>query len=87
MGARGRPPRHRAGARGAGLSEEVPIRGEAIRLGQLLKLAGVVDSGAEAKDLLAAGAVRVNGEPEERRGRQLRRGDVVAAEGRELRVG
>lgn len=65
---------------------EVPIRDETIRLGQLLKLAGVVDSGAEAKELLAAGAVTVNGEREERRGRQLRRGDVVAAAGEQLRV-
>lgn len=65
---------------------ELPIRGEMIRLGQLLKLAGVVDSGAEAKDLLADGAVRVNGEQEERRGRQLRRGDVIAAAGEEIRV-
>jgi ribosome-associated protein len=65
---------------------DVPIREESIRLGQLLKLAGVADSGSDAKALLAEGLVRVNGEPEERRGRQLRDGDVVAAEGEELRV-
>jgi ribosome-associated protein len=65
---------------------EVPIREQTIRLGQLLKLAGVVDSGAEAKELLAAGGVRVNGEREQRRGRQLARGDVVVAAGEELRV-
>ncbi len=57
---------------------EVPIRGEMIRLGQLLKLAGLADSGADAKLLLEDGDVTVNGEPEERRGRQLHRGDVVA---------
>ena len=56
---------------------EIPIRGEMIRLGQLLKLAGVADSGADAKVLLADGAVRVNGEVEQRRGRQLHPGDVV----------
>jgi ribosome-associated protein len=66
--------------------QEIPIRDETIRLGQLLKLAGMVDSGAEAKELLADGAVSVNGEPEERRGRQLHRGDVVVAAGEELRV-
>jgi ribosome-associated protein len=65
---------------------EVPIRDETIRLGQLLKLAGVVGSGAEAKELLATGAVTVDGEPEQRRGRQLRRGDVVAAGGEQLRI-
>lgn len=65
---------------------EVPIRGEMIRLGQLLKLAGVVDSGAEAKELLATGRVEVNGEPEERRGRQLHRGDAVDVGAERLRV-
>jgi ribosome-associated protein len=65
---------------------EIPIRDETIRLGQLLKLAGLIDSGAEAKDLLADGDVRVNGEPEQRRGRQLRRGDVVALGDEQVRV-
>jgi len=57
--------------------EDVPIRGEMIRLGQLLKLAGVVTDGGEAKALLAVERVLVNGEPEGRRGRQLRPGDRV----------
>ncbi|MFP5334023.1 MAG: RNA-binding S4 domain-containing protein [Actinomycetes bacterium] len=66
---------------------EVPIRDDSIRLGQLVKLAGLVDSGGDARDLLAAGLVRVNGEPEDRRGRQVRRGDVVSVEGaEEIRV-
>jgi ribosome-associated protein len=65
---------------------EIAIRGETIRLGQLLKLVGTVDSGGEAKELLERGAVRVNGVVEERRGRQLRRGDVVAAGGEEIQV-
>ncbi len=56
----------------------VQLREDGIRLGQLLKHAGLADSGGQAKALLAAGAVTVNGEPEARRGRQLRRGDVVA---------
>jgi ribosome-associated protein len=57
-----------------------------IRLGQLLKLAGFIDSGAEAKGLLAEGGVTVNGEPEARRGRQLHRGDVVAVAGQSVRL-
>lgn len=56
---------------------DVPISGDGIRLGQFLKLAGAIDSGADAKTLLADGAVRVNDEPESRRGRQLTRGDRV----------
>ncbi|HKP89739.1 MAG TPA: RNA-binding S4 domain-containing protein [Thermoleophilaceae bacterium] len=59
------------------MTREVEIRGDVIRLGQLLKLVGAVDAGGEAKALLAAGAVIVNGEPEERRGRQLHAGDEV----------
>ncbi len=56
---------------------------ESIRLGQLLKLVDAVPSGAQVKDVLTAGDVRVNGEPEERRGRQLRRGDVVSVTGQD----
>jgi ribosome-associated protein len=65
---------------------DVPIRGEMIRLGQLLKLAGVIDSGAEVKAFLSAEPVWVNQDRETRRGRQLYPGDVVRAGGHELRV-
>jgi ribosome-associated protein len=57
---------------------QIQIRGDTIRLGQLLKLADVVDSGGEARDLLEYEEVLVNGERETRRGRQLHPGDVVA---------
>jgi ribosome-associated protein len=70
----------------ADLPVDVPIRGESIRLGQLLKLAGVVEGGGEVKALLAETEVLVNGERETRRGRQLRPGDVVAAGEALLRV-
>ncbi len=66
---------------------EVPIRDESIRLGQFLKLADLIDSGADAKPLLAEGAVSVNGEVETRRGRQLVPGDVVTVAGASCRVG
>jgi ribosome-associated protein len=56
----------------------IAIRGDTIRLGQLLKLADLVDSGGEARDLLAEDEVLVNGERETRRGRQLHPGDVIA---------
>ena len=68
------------------MAREVAIRGDTIRLGQLLKLAGVVGTGGELKGLLAESAVLVNGEPDARRGRQLHPGDVVAVAGEELRV-
>jgi ribosome-associated protein len=65
---------------------EIAIRDDSIRLGQLLKLCGAAGSGAEAKELLAAGGARVNGEPESRRGRQLRPGDLVEVAGERLRL-
>jgi len=65
---------------------DVPIRDESIRLGQFLKLANLLDSGAEAKALIADGLVQVNGEVELRRGRQLRGGEVVSVPGGMARV-
>ena len=65
---------------------DVPIRDESIRLGQFLKLANLIESGSEAKPLVADGAVQVNGEVETRRGRQLVRGDVVTLAGQSARV-
>ena len=56
---------------------EVSVGDRGIRLGQLLKLANLIESGGAARELLETGAVRVNGEPEVRRGRQLQPGDVV----------
>lgn len=57
---------------------EIAIRDESIRLGQFLKLANLLDSGAEAKALIADGLVQVDGAVELRRGRQLRGGEVVS---------
>jgi ribosome-associated protein len=59
------------------VTRDVPIRDDSIRLGQLLKLADLIDNGADAKPLMVQGLVSVNGETETRRGRTLVRGDVV----------
>jgi ribosome-associated protein len=64
-----------------GAERSVEIRGVMIRLGQLLQFAGIVDSGVDARRLLEDGGVTVNGEPEARRGRQLRSGDLVSVRG------
>lgn len=66
--------------------EQIAIHDLTIRLGQLLQLAGVVDSGAEAKALVAAGQVSVNGATETRRGAQLPAGALVMASGRSIMV-
>lgn len=68
------------------MPEEFAIRGEMIRLGQLLKASGLAGTGADAKALLEQGLVTVNGEAETRRGRQLHRGDVVAIADHQVRV-
>ena len=59
-------------------ARDVPISSDSIRLGQFLKFAGMIDSGADAKGVIADGLVRVNDTVEIRRGRQLRHGDTVA---------
>jgi len=67
-------------------AREVPIREDSIRLGQLLKLADLVEAGAEVKPLMVQGLVSVNGEVETRRGRQLVKGDVVTLGGESVLV-
>jgi ribosome-associated protein len=68
------------------VEQPIAITGSVIRLGQLLKLAGIAGGGAEAKALIAAGYVTVNGEPELRRGRQLHPGDLVGCGADDLRI-
>ena len=66
--------------------DEIEVGEAGIRLGQLLKLANLVDSGGAAKSLLSDGDVTVNGAVETRRGAQLHPGDVVAVPGAEVRL-
>ena len=66
--------------------EDISIVGDMIRLGQFLKLANMVESGGEAKELIVDGEVTVNGEVDHRRGRQLFVGDVVAVGKHQARV-
>lgn len=65
---------------------EITVRDDGIRLGQFLKLAGLADTGADARVLLDLGEVEVNGAAESRRGRQLQPGDVVAVGDEQVRV-
>lgn len=64
----------------------ITIRDEYIRLGQAMKLAGLTDNGSQAKEVIQAGEVSVNGETDTRRGRKLRAGDVFSWNGQEVRV-
>lgn len=65
---------------------EITIRDEFIKLGQALKLAGVVEDGVEAKYVIQDGRVKVNGEVDERRGRKCYVGDVISYDGNEITV-
>jgi ribosome-associated protein len=64
----------------------VEVRDDGIRLGQLLKLAGLVDQGSDVRPLLADGVVTVDGRVESRRGRQLKKGQVVGVLGERVRL-
>lgn len=66
--------------------KNVKIRDEFIKLGQLLKLAGLVESGVDAKFVVQDGLVKVNGEVDTRRGRKIVPGDVVEYNGEKIQV-
>ena len=66
--------------------EQVTIKDEFIKLGQVLKLAGMVESGLEAKIVIQDGQVKVNGETDTRRGRKIVDGDVIFFEGKTVQV-
>ena len=66
--------------------EEVHFTGEFIKLGQALKAAGVVENGAEAKEVIIEGLVKVNGEIDTRRGKKLYDGDVISFNGEEIKI-
>ena len=64
--------------------QEIYIRDEFIKLGQALKLSGIVQSGVEAKDLIYEGLVKVNGETELRRGKKCFPGDIITFKDQEI---
>ena len=66
--------------------QSITIRDEFIKLGQAMKLAGIVENGAEAKDVIANGEVKVNGETDTRRGKKLFKGDVFSYNGIDVKV-
>ncbi len=67
--------------------EKILIHTEFIKLDSLLKLAGLVETGGEAKLLIQNGQVEVNGEVCTMRGKKLRAGDTVTLDGRTVTIG
>ena len=68
------------------MKKSIKIRDEFIKLGQAMKLAGLVESGVEAKLIIEEGKVKVNGEVDLRRGRKLYNGDVFSFKGEEISI-
>lgn len=66
--------------------ETIRIRDDFIKLGQALKLAGLVDSGVEAKVVIQDGQVKVNGQTEIQRGKKLVDGDIVEFDGKQIKI-
>ena len=66
--------------------EEIKSRDEVIKLGQILKIAEMVQDGVEAKYVITDGLVKVNGEVDDRRGRKVYEGDIVSYDGKEIKV-
>lgn len=66
--------------------EEIKLRDEFIKLGQALKAVNLVESGAEAKDVIQDGLVKVNGEVCTMRGKKLVDGDIVSYNGEEIKI-
>lgn len=66
--------------------ETIHIKDDFIKLGQALKLAGLVDSGVDAKFVIQDGLVKVNGQVEVQRGKKMVHGDVVSYGGKEFKV-
>ena len=66
--------------------DTIQIRDEFIKLGQAMKLAGLVDSGVDAKLVIQDGLVRLNGEIEYQRGKKLHSGDVFSYDGQDVKV-
>lgn len=66
--------------------DSVQIKDDFIKLGQALKLAGLVESGVEAKEVIVSGKVRRNGEVELQRGKKLVDGDIVEYDGKKFKI-
>jgi ribosome-associated protein len=68
------------------MDNKVKITTEFIKLDQLLKFAGAVSIGSEAKEIILSGQVSVNGEVCTMRGKKIRTGDIVSVDGQEIEV-
>lgn len=68
------------------MMESIQIRDDFIKLGQALKLAGLVESGVDAKFVIQDGLVKVNGKTEYQRGKKLHSGDIFSYDGQDVKI-
>ncbi len=66
--------------------EIIKIRDDFIKLGQAMKLAGLAESGVDAKIKIQEGFVKVNGEVEVQRGKKIHPGDIITFDGQQVKV-
>lgn len=65
---------------------EIEIKTEFINLDQFLKFIGVSQTGGQAKQLIMEGMVRVNGDIELKRGKKLRKSDIIEVNGKVYKI-
>ena len=68
------------------MKEEFKLKGEYIKLGQLLKVMNYIDNGSDAKFIIQEGNVKVNGEVATERGKKIHPGDIVEYKGNSVHV-
>ena len=71
---------------GEKIMDTIKIKDEFIKLGQAMKLAGILSLGSDIKYEIVDGKVKVNGQVEERRGRKLHKGDVFTYQGQDYKI-
>ena len=67
--------------------EIIHIRDEYIKLGQAMKLTGMVGSGVDAKIVIQDGLVKVNGVTQMQRGKKIKSGDIITYNGESVQIG
>ena len=66
--------------------DELKVKDDFIKLGQVLKACGMVESGVEAKEVIQDGLVTVDGEVENQRGKKLKGGEIIEFNGQKVKI-
>ena len=66
--------------------DELKVKYDFIKLGQVLKACGMVESGVEAKEVIQDGLVTVDGKVETQRGKKLKGGEIIEFNGQKVKI-